>query len=243
MCPCYFNERQCNSARFGDYCDTVCCDWGTQERCHEPSLDDPGMSNVFCANIADGGCPCPDGETRCGTMETDGGFTGACMAICCDGDNEQVCYDENYDPSYCALIDEGGCPCPEGKVRCGGTHDWAGYCTNVCCDDVEEETCFDDQGRISCSRILLGCSSKTSYEFWKSSSRLSSTILAKGTGSQVSYYSNIMDRKKKLLASSEEKVRMIKKLEAEEAALFHAIRMRERGSSVKIEEIDRKSVV
>ena len=30
-CPCYFNERQCSDVRFGEYCDTICCEWGVQE--------------------------------------------------------------------------------------------------------------------------------------------------------------------------------------------------------------------
>mmetsp|Transcript_21050 Transcript_21050/g.45636 ORF Transcript_21050/g.45636 Transcript_21050/m.45636 type:complete len:315 (-) Transcript_21050:83-1027(-) len=228
-CPCYFNERRCSDEHFGDYCDTVCCEWGVQERCHEPSIDNPGFADVFCANIADGGCPCPEGETKCGTSESSIGY---CMAVCCDGELQQTCFDENYNPSYCA--EEGECrrsqsqsECSEGKIRCGGDDDWAGYCTNVCCE-FDEETCYNDQGKNSCNKISLGgCSPNTSHDFWKS--RLASTILAKGTASQVSYYSAMKSRKKELLASLD--MHMIRNLEAEEAALFHAIRIRERGSS------------
>lgn len=229
-CPCFGNERRCTDPHFGDYCDTVCCEWGVQERCQEPDHDSPGQYNfnVWCANIADGGCSCPDGEMKCGEMETDGGFTGYCTSLCCDGDDHQTCYDENSDPSYCALISEGGCPCTEGKSKCGATDDWAGYCTDICCES-DEETCYDDPGKMTCKQISLGgCSLDTSYVYWQS--QVASTILTKGNGGQISYFHAIKNREKLLAASDME---MVKNLESEESALFHSIRLRYRERSTK----------
>lgn len=227
-CPCPGAESKCDSPRFGEYCDTVCCEWDAQERCHAPDPDDPAVWDVWCADVADGGCPCPDGEVKCGVSEYDGGYSGHCATLCC-GEGEQTCYDEKYDPSHCASVADGGCSCPRGREKCGGTEDWAGYCTDVCCDADYEETCYDERGEKSCSEISQGgCSRNTSYDHWKS--RVASTILAKGTGGQVSYYSAIQTRRKKLLAEDAfpEWQKMAKHLESEEAALFHAIRLGDR---------------
>lgn len=30
-CPCYLHESRCSDPRFGEYCDTVCCEWGKEE--------------------------------------------------------------------------------------------------------------------------------------------------------------------------------------------------------------------
>jgi len=74
---------------------------------------------------------------------------------------------------------------------------------------------------------------------------VTSTILANGTGGQVSYYSTIIERKKELslvadaMSSSgmhlseynlelSQLQHLIKHLEEEEAALFHAIRFRQK---------------
>lgn len=211
--------------------------------------------DVWCANVDEGGCPCPAGEAKCGVFEVDGGHTGYCTPLCCDNDNDrdegrlqeqqrqrQTCYDENYDPSYCAYVDEGGCPCPEGQIKCGGTEDWAGYCTEACCDH-DEEACYDARGNKSCDKILEGgCSLDTSYKYWES--RVASTILSKGTGSQVSYYASIKGRKKQLLVAEDgdgasiDIRKLIKYAEEEEAALFHAIRLgKEKKNAAKIEEV------
>lgn len=223
-CPCFFNEERCRSPRFGAYCDTVCCEWRTQERCRAPDPDDPGISVVWCAEVDEGGCPCDDGEVKCGVMEVDGGHSGYCTTLCC-GEGEQTCYDDNYDASSCALIEEGGCPCPEGQVKCGGTDDWAGYCTETCCDPTSEETCYGANGAKTCRKIAEGgCTAHTSHRHWES--RVASTILSEGSGGQVSYYASIRERREVLRRREGSAVVdvMMTHLEAEEAALFHAIR-------------------
>eukprot|EP00970_Alexandrium_tamarense_P008961 scaffold1760_cov131-Alexandrium_tamarense.AAC.1 len=41
-----------------------------------------------CAPHADGGCPCPSGEERCGAYE---GYLGYCTSdVCCDYETEGV---------------------------------------------------------------------------------------------------------------------------------------------------------
>lgn len=243
-CPCYYTELQCSDPHFGEYCDSICCEWGVQERCHQQSSD-PGYFDVFCASLASGGCPCPEGQTKCGrVMAHDGTVTstGYCTSVCCDGLDEhgqqlqEQCFDENYDVSSCALIAQGGCPCPEGQTKCGSTEKWAGYCTDVCCG-ADEEACYDDAGKKSCSKKSKeeGCGSAgKSIGHWRS--RVASTILAQGTGGQISYYSSIKDRKEKLLSLAQAQTtpaetlmpevhHLIKHLEEEEAALFHAIRL------------------
>jgi len=210
-------------------------------RCRQPSSD-PGYFDVFCAPLASGGCPCPEGQTKCGRVTTDDGTVtseGYCTHICCDGDDEhgqplqERCFDENYDVSSCALISQGGCPCPEGKTKCGSAEDWAGYCTDVCCE-ADEDACYDDAGNKSCSKKSNeeGCGSVGKrIGHWQS--RVASTILSGGTGGQISYYSTMKDRKEVLLSLaragdvliSKDVHHLIKHLEEEEAALFHAIRL------------------
>ena len=247
MCPCFLHERICTAPNGGQYCDIVCCEWGKQEKCHERN-DNDGRWDVWCQDVSEGGCPCPDGEIRCEddnySQDVDNiamwqrrprsghrlNPGGHCAPICCDSNVEQTCYDENYEPYYCALIEDGGCPCPEGQERCGGDDGWAGTCTEVCCDD-DETTCYDDEGNKSCS--TTGCSltnGMKGYEYWQQS-RLVSTIYQKGTGSQVSYYNQIMNRKKELttMTTSSEVQHLVKQLEAEELALFHAIRIKEKN--------------
>lgn len=169
------------------------------------------------------------------SVTANGGVTGYCTTLCCDGDEgQQTCYDEDYNPSYCSFIADGGCPCLDDQIKCGATPDWAGYCTELCCHE-DEETCYDTQGNRSCNkRSLGGCSSHTSYEYWNKARGIASTILTKGSGSQVSYYAAIKSRKAQLLmagsttTTSEEIItHVIKSLEAEEAALFHVIRLKE----------------
>jgi len=193
-------------------------------RCHRPNPADPAYYDVWCAPLSSGGCPCPEGETKCGVSATaDGGVTGYCTTMCCDGDDEQTCYDDDYEPAFCALIVEGGCPCPDGKVKCGATEDWAGYCTEVCCEE-EEEACYGEGGAKSCSKT--GCSGENKgHRYWMP--HMKSTIMRKGTEGQVSYYSDIARRKEDLLATESEPKHLLKSLEEEEAALFHAVRLRD----------------
>ncbi|KAL7547351.1 hypothetical protein ACHAWF_010669, partial [Thalassiosira exigua] len=155
-CPCLPFEERCDSSRFGSYCDVACCDWQTQEQCHGPAPNDgSGVKyEVWCADRAAGGCGCPDGEVSCGASDVSGGSMAHCTSLCCP-EGTQTCYDANYDPSYCADIAAGGCPCDDGLVKCGNTTDWAGYCTEVCCD-VDEEACYDIGGGKRCENFDRG---------------------------------------------------------------------------------------
>ena len=39
-----------------------------------------------------------------------------------------------WEETGCAALDEGGCPCPEGQVKCGAMPEWdyPGFCTEHC---------------------------------------------------------------------------------------------------------------
>lgn len=62
----------------------------------------------------------------------------------CDPRTEETCYDESYNAVSCSLISEGGCPCPEGLLRCGAdlANGCVGWCTDVCCDWATEYGCY-----------------------------------------------------------------------------------------------------
>ena len=49
--------------------------------------------------------------------DLDNDYAGWCTDICCDQRTEEYCYDNDVG-NYCALIANGGCPCPEGTERC-----------------------------------------------------------------------------------------------------------------------------
>mmetsp|Transcript_29881 Transcript_29881/g.54213 ORF Transcript_29881/g.54213 Transcript_29881/m.54213 type:complete len:160 (-) Transcript_29881:182-661(-) len=90
--------------------DVVCSD--IQETCY-----DENWVVLSCAQIAEGGCPCPEGEVKCGADELIG-YTGWCTArVCCDHETEITCYDDNWKSESCAKKNE-GCPCPEGELKC-----------------------------------------------------------------------------------------------------------------------------
>ena len=153
-CPCPEGEEKCNAdpenGNVG-WCAKLCCDSETEEMCFDENYDP-----ISCAAIADGGCPCPEGEERCGANEASG-YLGYCAKVCCK-DSEEICYD-NYDPISCAAIADGGCPCPEGEEKCGADEasGWPGYCAKLCCDPATEETCYDENyDPISCSPIADG---------------------------------------------------------------------------------------
>ena len=83
------------------------------------------MPEHFCANLSDD-CP-PE--------------------VCCDIQTEETCFNKTtWDPIGCARFDEGGCPCPDGEVKCGANEFSSGYCTTVCCDWTIEQTCYDGNG-------------------------------------------------------------------------------------------------
>jgi hypothetical protein len=73
----------------------------------------------------------------------------------CDWGTEETCYDNDFNPSSCSLISEGGCPCSEGEIKCGGSEFWSGYCVKaeMCCDDNSEEMCFNEDGTTSCAEF------------------------------------------------------------------------------------------
>jgi len=241
---------QCHSDTYGDYCDTVCCEWGKEDRCHGRDKDDPTVWDVWCANIDEGGCPCPEGEQKCATdngsevlFKDEFDFRNQrrspsphhieahCAKVCCR-DDEATCYDENYEPHSCVLIKNGGCSCPEGQVRCHGTKDWEGTCEEVCCEKEGEIDCYDDAGTKFCSKGGQCPEGTMGYSYWES--RLVSTIIQKGTRSQISYYSKIVNRKNDAKTTSE--LDVIKHLEAEELSLFHTISGNEGNKAVKKEE-------
>jgi len=130
------------------------------------------------------------------------------------------------------LIKNGGCSCPEGQVRCHGTKDWEGTCEEVCCEKEGEIDCYDDAGTKFCSKGGQCPEGTMGYSYWES--RLVSTIIQKGTRSQISYYSKIVNRKNDAKTTSE--LDVIKHLEAEELSLFHTISGNEGNKAVKKEE-------
>eukprot|EP00569_Conticribra_weissflogii_P006955 CAMPEP_0171333602 /NCGR_PEP_ID=MMETSP0878-20121228/4101_1 /TAXON_ID=67004 /ORGANISM="Thalassiosira weissflogii, Strain CCMP1336" /LENGTH=327 /DNA_ID=CAMNT_0011834549 /DNA_START=81 /DNA_END=1064 /DNA_ORIENTATION=+ len=132
------------------YCADVCCDEITEETCMG---DDDGV--LYCAKYSEGGCPCEDDDdVKCGYSEY---FPGYCTKVCCDPETEQTCYDSNWNPLWCAKIAWGGCPCPDGQVKCGSrTSRSAGFCTDICCDFRTEEICSDENFNRYCAPISNG---------------------------------------------------------------------------------------
>ena len=52
--------------------------------------------------------------------DLDNGYAGWCTDVCCNQKTEETCYDYDGGTSnYCALIADGGCPCPKGTEKCG----------------------------------------------------------------------------------------------------------------------------
>jgi len=137
-CPCPEGQVKCGASttlgyEYPGYCTEICCD-ATEELCYSDA-DSWYPRPTSCAKIADGGCPCPEGQVKCGSSEY---YAGYCTALCCDSDSE-TCYDENWDADSCAPISEGGCPCAEGEVKCGANttagYEYAGWCTSLCCEN------------------------------------------------------------------------------------------------------------
>jgi len=137
-----------------------CCDSTTQETCYEYTGD--VFTKQYCKAISEGGCPCPDGQDKCGADPTMN-YAGYCTDLCCNP-TQELCY--NYtrctDNEYCAEIADGGCPCPEGQMRCGAdlVNNIVGVCDYICCDTTTQETCYswDDNFNIipSCAAIADG---------------------------------------------------------------------------------------
>mmetsp|Transcript_29535 Transcript_29535/g.60367 ORF Transcript_29535/g.60367 Transcript_29535/m.60367 type:complete len:198 (+) Transcript_29535:2129-2722(+) len=119
------------------FCTQLCCEDYVEETCYSQST---GQAES-CAKISDGGCPCPEGQIKCGAV---GGYPGYCTDVCCDPWTEETCYSQyTGQPETCSSFADGGCPCPEGQVKCGAVDGYPGYCTSICCDQSIEETCTD----------------------------------------------------------------------------------------------------
>ena len=69
---------------------TVCCG-AEEDTCY-----DENSTAFSCARLGSVGCPCPENEMRCGNSTYSFGW---CDAICCDPAIEQVCTDEEGNPS------------------------------------------------------------------------------------------------------------------------------------------------
>ncbi|KAL7462524.1 hypothetical protein ACHAXS_002905, partial [Conticribra weissflogii] len=151
-CPCPEGQVKCGAFEgSAGTCLDACCDPFSEETCYEDG------HAQYCALIADGGCPCPEGQIKCGATE---GYAGYCTSVCCDSSIDETCmhFYNTWEPESCALIADGGCPCPYGQVKCGAFDGYAGYCSPVCCDDDIEETCHSTYtGRAeSCALISEG---------------------------------------------------------------------------------------
>ncbi len=45
---------------------------------------------------------------------------GYCTPLCCEDYVEETCYSQSTGQAEsCAKIVDGGCPCPEGQIKCG----------------------------------------------------------------------------------------------------------------------------
>lgn len=171
-CPCPTGQERCGGVPewgYLGYCidPEFCCE-NSEELCYDDSYNP-----TECKAIADGGCPCTDGETKCGGMP-EWNIAGYCTEFCC-GDDEETCYDKNGNESGCAAYSEGGCECPEGEVKCGATEYWTGTCTTLCCNE-SEETCYDESyeptecksiasGGCPCSDGQVKCYAEPEYNY------------------------------------------------------------------------------
>jgi hypothetical protein len=195
----------------------VCCEPAVEERC-----EDENTNIVSCVPVAEGGCPCKDGEVKCGIQ--------GCVELCCD-DGYQTCFDHDTFKPYCLAIADGGCPCPAGKEKCHGNADWAGYCVPIgtCCA-ADEESCTDIDGKRSCKkRSEGGCPPNMSYEYW--SSMILGTIMTKGSPEEISYFFFIRKRMEEvvLLENKDEEEDRLTMLRTKETDLFHTIRLRDKN--------------
>jgi hypothetical protein len=132
-------------------CTDVCCnDRATdgsrlQETCYPNGASDP--KGKFCANVEDGGCPCPEGEKKCSGEfdEYSKSPTGTCIkntSLCCDYKTHETCGDF-MNPDSCALIADGGCPCADDEVKCNADQPtYAGYCAKIsdgCSNEMQKD--------------------------------------------------------------------------------------------------------
>ncbi|KAL7444217.1 hypothetical protein ACHAXH_007228 [Discostella pseudostelligera] len=109
-CPCPQGQEMCNADQlngFASYCAVVCCDSIKEEICVD--LDEDGYVNQYCAAIAEGGCPCHEGQKKCNDPFNDG--SSYCALVCCNGNEETCSYYDNEGnlQQYCASLADGGC--------------------------------------------------------------------------------------------------------------------------------------
>ena len=217
-CDCPAGETKCYAEPEWNnpgWCVSVCCT-DEQEACYDY---DTGLHT--CADIAAGGCPCPEGEEKCGAVE--GVYAGHCIApeLCCN-DNEELCYSDDWypQPENCALISSGGCSCPEGETKCGAEPEmnYAGYCTSLCC---EEQTCYDWNTYLptSCAAWGEDCSTGISFDLLKGKSM---NLIDQSTmKTQIAKLHNVKAMKAKMLANENAKHISVKKIvQAEEMAIL-----------------------
>ncbi len=78
---------------------------------------------------------------------------GYCTNLCCQDGVEELCYSPytGFEES-CALISEGGCPCPEGQVKCGASTNYAGKSNS---DNDIQATTKDSQNANLCCKFFL----------------------------------------------------------------------------------------
>jgi hypothetical protein len=129
---------------YAGYCTDVCCDWKTEEICYNyDGYDDDSFwwESKYCAEIADGGCPCQENQVKCGqgkiillrvlqmkivdfisfilylsflllVSDLDNGFAGYCTDVCCDQKTEETCYDYDGGTSNTTCAAIAGGGCP-----------------------------------------------------------------------------------------------------------------------------------
>jgi len=144
-CPCPQGQERCGADLVNNnigWCTIECCDSLTDETCveYDDGYNKP-FTDQYCAAIAGGGCPCPEGQERCGA-DLENNLLGYCADVCCDQITEETC----YNPPSCAPIAEGGCTCPIGQERCGAdlANNNVGWCAIECCNSLTEETCYEN---------------------------------------------------------------------------------------------------
>ncbi|KAL7549811.1 hypothetical protein ACHAWF_013065 [Thalassiosira exigua] len=129
------DESNSASARSGRQPRQQRCDPQTERTC------------VRCAYRLDGS---PAQERYCAPLSSE-----CPPEVCCDFRTEETCFNRTtWHPVSCARLDEGGCPCPEGEVKCGFNDFSSGYCTSLCCNFTVEETCYNATGHpVGCIEI------------------------------------------------------------------------------------------
>lgn len=86
-CPCPEGQEKCDASK-GDsgYCieHEYCCDWDSEDTCY-----DDNWNVVGCVPYADGGCPCPEGQEKCGALWPKFYEAGYCTEFCCTDEQEE----------------------------------------------------------------------------------------------------------------------------------------------------------